>query len=206
MKKQEKSKIIDIIEWIKKNRKPFFSTLTAILVIVLFIVFVYARIQMINVAASDKLDMATRIIATGNIEQGMAIIDDLIKTYKSSPAAYRAIIMKASNLIHEKQYDEAEKILKDYIINAKPEIVKPIAYPLLISIYDDKNNLEQAIATSQDFLSKYADNYLVPSVMENMARLYELSGNIEKAKEVYKNITDKFYGTSYADRASDKLK
>ncbi|MCR4662724.1 MAG: tetratricopeptide repeat protein [Endomicrobiaceae bacterium] len=205
MEREEKSKIVDAIEWIKKNKKPFFGTIISVVVVVFIVLFICFRIQMVNSAASDKLDMATQIIASGNVEQGLALLDDIINTYKNSPAAYRAMIMKASNLIYQKKYEEAETVLKLYIENAKPEIVKPIGYPLLISIYDDNNNIEQAIATSKEFLSKYSANYLAPSVMENMARLYELSGNNEEAKQVYKEIVDKFFGTSYANRASEKL-
>ena len=206
MKEQEKSKIIEIIEWIKENRKPFFTTLLSVVIVALVVVFVCVRIHLVNLEASDKLNMATKIFAGGDTEQGILIIDDLMNTYKNSPAAYRAMIMKASYLINQKQYDEAENLLKIYIEKAKPEIVKPIGYPLLISIYDDNNNIEQAIAVSKDFISKYSDNYLAPSVMENMARLYELSGKQEEAKQVYKDIVDKFFGTIYANRASDKLK
>lgn len=204
-KEQENSKIIDAINWIKKNKKPFFTTIISVIVIVLIILFVCIRIQMINSEASDKLNMATKIVATGNLEQGLSIIDDVINTYKNSPAAYRAMIMKASYFINQNKNDEAESVLKVYIENAKPEITRPVGYPLLISIYDDKKDIEQAIVTSKEFLSKYPDNYLAPSVMENMARLYELSGNSEEAKQVYKEIVDKFFGTIYANRASEKL-
>ena len=206
MKKQEESKIIEIIEWIKKNKKTFFTTLISVIIIVLIFVFICFRTQMINNAASDRLDVATKIIATGQIEQGISIIDDLINIYQNSPAAYRAMIIKANYLINQKKYDEAENILRIYIDKAKPEIVKPIGYPLLVSIYDDNNNAEQAIVISKEFLSKYPNNYLAPYVMENMARLYELSGKQEEAKQVYKDIVDKFFGTIYANRASDKLK
>lgn len=203
---EKKSKIIKAIEWVKRNRKSFFTTVISVLVVILGVVFVYVRIQMINMAASDKLDMATKVVANGNIEQGISIMDDLINTYKNSPSAYRAMIMKASYLIHEKKYDEAENMLKNYIQNAKPEVAKPLGYPLLISVYDDTNKLDQAIVTSQEFLSKYSNNYLAPSIMENMARLYELSDKKEDAMQVYQSIVDKFAGTSYADRANEKLK
>jgi len=203
---EKKSKIIELIEWIKRNRKPLFSIVVTVLVVALLVTFIYVRIQTINSSASDKLDMATKLIASQNVEQGLSIIDDVINTYKTSPSAYRAMIMKASYLINQKKYEEAEQVLKVYIANAKPEIVKPIGYPLLISVYDDNNNIEQAILTSKEFLSKYSDNYLAPSVMENMARLYELSDKKEEAKQIYKDIVDKFFGTVYASRASDKLK
>ena len=88
----------------------------------------------------------------------------------------------------------------------KPEIVKPLGYPLLVTVYDDSNNIEQAISTSQEFLAKYSNSYLAPYVMENMARLYELSSKQEEANKVYKDIVDKFPQTVYANRASKKLK
>jgi len=161
-------------------------------VVALLITFVCVRIQMVNAAASDRLDMATKIIASGNLDQGLTLIDDVIGTYGNTPAAYRAIVIKASNLLFQKKYDRAEELLKNYIENAKPSVVRPIGYPLLISLYDDNNNLEQAISVSKDFLAKYPDNYLVPSVMENMARMYELSGKQDEAKEVYGELLTKF--------------
>ena len=192
MEKQENSAIVDVINWIKRNKKPFFSTLITVVVVALLITFVCIRIQMVNAAASDRLDMATKIIASGNLDQGLTLIDDVIGTYGSTPAAYRAIVIKASNLLFQKKYDRAEELLKNYIENAKPSVVRPIGYPLLISLYDDNNNLEQAISVSKDFLAKYPDNYLVPSVMENMARMYELSGKQDEAKEVYGELLTKF--------------
>lgn len=206
MEKQENSAIIEMIKWVKKNKKPFFSTLISVIVVALIIVFVYARIQMVNTAASDKLNIATKFISTGNLDQGLTLIDDVINTYGNTPSAYRAIIVKASNLIFQKKYDEAEAILKTYIEKAKPETVKPIGYPLLISVYDNNDKVEQAISVSREFLSKYSNNYLAPSVMENLARLYSLSGNDEEAKQIYKDITEKFPGTVYSERAEDKLK
>ena len=202
----EKSKSIKLINWIKENRKSFFSILITVLVIVALVIFVYARIQVINSAASDKLDMATKIISQGDMKKGLEAIDDVINTYKNSPSAYRAMIMKASYFINEKRYEEAEQILKFYIANAKPKIVRPLGYPLLVTVYDDSNNIEQAISTSQEFLAKYSDSYLAPYVMENMARLYELSSKQEEANKVYKDIVDKFPQTVYANRASKKLK
>ena len=205
MEKQENSVIVDVINWVKRNKKPFFGTVISVIVIALMVTFVYVRIQMVNVAASDKLDMATKIIASGNLEQGLSLIDDIIKTYRNTPAAYRAVIIKASNLLFQKKYDEAEVLLKFYIDRAVPVSTRPIGYPLLISLYDDNNNLEQAVSVSKDFLAKYPDNYLVPSVMENLARMYELSGKTDEAKLVYADIADKFSETIYADRVKEKL-
>ncbi len=201
----KKSTGIKLIEWIKENRRSFFSMLATGLVAVILVLFVYTRIQTINSLASDKLDMARKIISSGDMEHGLSAIDDVINTYKNSPAVYRAMLVKASYFINQKKYEDAEHILKVYITTAKPEIVRPIGYPLLINLYDDKNNNEQAISVSKDFLAKYPNNYLVPSVMENMARLYELANKKEEAGQIYKDIVEKFPQTVYANRASEKL-
>ena len=86
----------------------------------------------------------------------------------------------------------------------KPQIVKLIQK--LSTIEDLKKAGVTEEGMSLEIIKEYySDNYLAPSVMENMARLYELSGNSEEAKKVYKEIVDKFFGTIYANRASEKL-
>ena len=140
-----------------------------------FLVFVYVRIQTVNNEASDKLNTAAQIIATGNLEQGMLIIDDLIKNYRSTPSAYRAMLMKAANLMYEKKYEQAEAVLKDFIANAKPEIIRPNAYPLLITIYEDTNDKAKAISVSKEFLEKYGDNFLAESVKRNLERMEKIT-------------------------------
>ena len=204
--RQENAVIIDVINWIKKHKEPFFTTVVIIAVIALIITFVCIRVKMVNIAASDKLNMAAQVIASGNLDQGMTLIDDIINTYGKTSSASRAVIIKAGNLIFQKKYDEAETVLKNYIENANPKTVRPIGYPLLISVYDNNNNPEQAISVVKEFLTKYPDNYLVPSVMETLARMYELAGQEEESKNVYKDISDKFAGTVYAERANEKLK
>ena len=54
------------------------------------------------------------------------------------------------------------------------------------------------------FIEKYKDNFLVPSVMENLARLYETAGNEEESKKTYAQIETLFPNTVYAQRAKSK--
>ncbi len=171
----EKSKTAEFINSIKENKTKIFTTAGIILLAVLFIIFVYVRIQAVNNEASDKLNTASQLIAAGNLEQGMLIVDDLMKNYRNTPAAYRAMIMKASNLIYEKKYEQAETILKDFIANAKPEIIRPNAYQILISLYEDTNNKEKAISVSKEFLEKYGDNFLAVSIKKNLERMEQIT-------------------------------
>ncbi len=178
--RMEKSKTAEFINSIKENRTKILTTIGFILIVALFLILVYAKFQAVNNEASDKLNTATQFIATGNMEQGMLIIDDLMKNYRNTPAAYRAMIMKAANLMYEKKYEQAEQILKDFIVNAKPETVRPMAYQLLITLYDDNKNTAQAIAVSKEFLEKYGNNYLAASVKKNLERLENITKKTTK--------------------------
>lgn len=203
MKKE--NKIVKIINMIKTNKTTFFTIVGFVVVIAIFTIFAYTRFQMLNNTSSTKLTMATKYISNGQLEQGLAVIDDIILKYSRTPSSYRARLMKANYLITQKKYDDAEILVKTVIEQARPDTVKPLAYPVLIAIYDDTGKIEKAIATSQEFLSKYKTNFLTPSIMDNMARLYELSGNIDDAKKLYKEILDIYPNTNYALKAKNKL-
>lgn len=201
---KNKTKSEQIIDFIKNNQTTVFTTLGFTIGIILLVIFIYTRIQIVNANSSDKLTMAVQTIASTQVEQGISMLDDVINNYSNTPSAYRAMLMKANYLYSKKEYEQAKELTLNVIHNAKPETVKPLAYPLLIAIFDNMENTEQAIETSKMFIEKYKDNFLVPSVMENLARLYEVSGNAEEAKKTYTQIETLFPNTVYAQRAQGK--
>ncbi len=205
MRKKE-DKIVKIVNVIKENRTTLLTVAGFVIGITIFTLFVYHRLQITRDTASAKLTFAVNYVASGDSENGLKLIDEVIAKYSHTPSAYRAMLMKSNFFISQKKYDDAEQMLKNYIKNAKPEILKPLAYPTLILVYDNTGQFEKAIETSKDFLSKYPDNYLVLSVTENLARLYELAGNETESLNLYKKIIDSYPNTDYAERAKSKVK
>ncbi len=193
------------IDFIKKNKTTILTVLGFTLGIIILVVFVYTRIQIMNANSSDKLTMATQYIAQSQTEQGINMLDDVINNYPNTPSAYRAMLMKANYLYAQKEYEQAKELAQNIILKAKPDTVKPLAYPLLIAISDNLQNTEEAIETSKTFIEKYKGHFLVPSVMENLARLYETANNVEESKKVYEQIVNSFHDTVYAQRAQSKL-
>ena len=193
------------IDFVKKNQTTIFTVVGFAVGIIILVVFIYTRIQIMNANSSDKLTMATQYIAQSQTEQGINMLDDVINNYPNTPAAYRAILLKANYLYAQKEYEQAKELAQNVIAKAKPDTVKPLAYPLLIATLDNLQNTEEAIATSKDFIEKYKDNFLVPSVMENLARLYEVADNTEESKKVYEQIVNSFPDTIYAQRAKSKI-
>ena len=206
MKKHHEDKMVKIINKIKKNKTTFFTIIAFVVGISLFTIFVYYRLQIIKDTASTKLAVAVSYVSSGNTEQGLNMIDEVINKYSNTPSAYRAMLMKSNYFISQSKYDEAEQLLKNIINNAKPDTIKPLAYPTLILIYDNTNKIDKAIETSKEFLLKYKTNYLAASVTENLARLYELSGNEQEAQNTYKKIMDIYPNTDYSEKAKSKVK
>ena len=205
MRKKE-DKIVKIVNLIKENKTTFLTVAGFVIGITVFTLFVYYRLQITRDTASAKLAVAVNYVAAGDAQNGLKLIDEVITKYSRTPSAYRAMLMKSNFFISQKKYDDAEQMLKNYIKNAKPETLKPLAYPTLILVYDNTGQLEKAIETSKDFLSKYPDNYLVLSITENLARLYELAGNETESLNLYKKIIDSYPNTDYAERAKSKVK
>ena len=194
-----------ILNFIKKNRNAVVTALCFVIGIILFVIFVNARLNILANDASDKLTIATNYIANNNIEQGFKIIDNIIDQYSNTTASYRARFMKATHLISEKQYEQAEVLLKYIIENGKPKTIKPLAYPSLILINEETGSIDRAIEYSNIFLNSYPDNYLVPSVMENLARFYKLTNKVEQANQLYQKIKDTFPNSEYFVRAEQNL-
>ncbi|WP_413853078.1 tetratricopeptide repeat protein [Candidatus Ruminimicrobium bovinum] len=200
-----KNKYKNFIGFIKKNRNTIITILCFVTGIVLFAVFVKARLNILANDASYKLTIASNYIANNNIEQGFGIIDDIIDQYSNTTASYRARFMKATHLISEKQYEQAEVLLKYIIDNGKPKTVRPLAYPSLILIYEETGSFDKAIEYSNMFLNLYSDNYLVPSVMENLARFYKVTNKVEQANDIYQKIKDNYPNSEYSVRAEQNL-
>ena len=114
----------------------------------------------------------------------------------ATEAIHRALFFKYQKVfVLSPTENQAKELAETVISKAKPETVRPLAYPLLIAIFDNLQNTEQAIETSKTFIEKYKDNFLVPSVMENLARLYETVNNVEESKKVYEQIINSFQHT-----------
>ena len=201
----KKNKYDKFISFIKKNRNTLVTCFCFAVGIILFAVFINARINILASDASDKLSIASNYIANKNAEQGFAILDSIIEQYSNTAAAYRARFMKAIYFISEKKYDDAEVLLKYIIDNGKPKTVRPLSYPSLILVYEEKGKYDKAIEYSSMFLNLYPDNYLVPVVMENLARFYMLTNKVEDAKNIYKKIIDTYPNTEYSVRAEQNL-
>ena len=101
------------IDFVKKNQTTIFTVVGFAIGIIILVVFIYTRIQIMNANSSDKLTMATQYIAQSQTEQGINMLDDVINNYPNTPAAYRAILLKANQVGTITEFFETIKLARE---------------------------------------------------------------------------------------------
>jgi len=194
-----------IVKQIRENRTRFFTIIGFTIGIIVFAVFIYARLSYMDYGAADKISSAYMYYTHGDIDQGKKALLDTIRYFHSSPAAYEARMIMADALSEEKKFDEAIPYLAETVRDGKPETMRPLAAYRLMYVYDAKKDYDNAILAAKDFINKFPDSFLIKDVYLNLARFYTIKGSPEDAKKVYIDILMTFPATGEAERAQEML-
>jgi TolA-binding protein len=205
----KKNELADTMEsalyWIQNNRQSFFSILGVTVGVILFAAFFFSRFYLVQSRVTDRLSVAESYIYAGQKEQGINLLNDLINQYPTSPAAYKARLHKADNLVSQSKFDEAVALAREVTVNGKPEIIQPLAYTHLGNIQETMQDLKGAVATYNEFLNKYPMHFLTPKVLESLARIYEMNNQPKEAQETYQRLTTAYKGTKWEQSAAERL-
>jgi predicted negative regulator of RcsB-dependent stress response len=194
-----------LIGQIKENRTRFFTVIGFTLGIIILAGFVYIRLQTLNESASDRLAAAYMSLARGDQRQAEAHLNNAIVYSKNAPASYQARMVKADIMIENKDYLNALAMLKETEEKGKPELMRPLALSRIIYMYDQQKDYANAILYSNEFISKYDDNFLTKNIYLDLARYYILAQSPEEAKRVYGEIMTRFPATAEAEYAEKFL-
>jgi len=204
----QKKPIIEIISRIiikpfKENKIKFFSVIALGVAVIFTVLFVFWRSNAANKAASEKLAE----FYMGYSRNGVPLntLNEIITRFPKTPAAYHARLIKADLFTEIGRYDEALKILEETLNNGKPDAIKPLAYLRIIYVYDSRKDYPNAIFTSNEFIKKYPDHFLVKDVYLNLAEYYFLYGSKDEAVRVFNEVLVKFPATPEAKRAQSRL-
>ncbi len=206
LKKNELADILyAVMEWIKNNRQTFYSIVGIAAGIILFTVFVLTQYYSVRMRVSDKLSIAQALIYHNQVDQGLALLNEVISQYSSSPAASMARLTKAEYLISQRKYKEAKDMTAYVMGNGKPAAVVPLAYPYMGNIQEDMQDYQGAISTYNEFLTKFPEHFLLPKILESLGRVYELSGANEQAKTIYQRLSTEYKGAKWEQNALERL-
>ncbi|MCL2144978.1 MAG: tetratricopeptide repeat protein [Endomicrobia bacterium] len=205
-KKSMLDRISDFLtKQIRENRTRFFTVIGFIAGIAILGIFIFARMQTLNESASDRLSAAYMSMMYGNKDDAVNHINHSIAYSGNTPASYQARLLKADLLMEDKDYDKALSLLKETEAKGNPELIRPLAMSRIIYLYDQQKDYRNAILSSNEFITKYQDNFLIRDVYFNLARYYQAVNSPDDAERVYTEILAKFPATEEAERAEKIL-
>jgi hypothetical protein len=206
----KETKTDKVIKFIKKqykgNKTGFLTAIGFIVGFTVLGIFMYSRFLTLNESASDRLAAAYMFFSYGNKDQGLLHLNNAIVYAPNTPASYQARLVKADMFIDMKEYEQALTFLKETYEKGKPELIRPLALSRIIYLYDEQKDYANATLYSNEFISKFKDNFLIKDIYFGLARFYTLSGSKEDARRVYKDILINFPATAAAEQADLILK
>ncbi|MDR3049394.1 MAG: tetratricopeptide repeat protein [Elusimicrobiota bacterium] len=197
-----------VVNQFKENKVRALTILGVLIVgFVLTFIIVSTR-QKYDVRASDLYSQGYGLILAGNQsgnpqqqQQGVTTLEDLIKVYPKTPAAYEARLILSDFQFAQNNFAQALNFVYEVSQKGNPKAIRPIGLYRAIYIYDQTNDIDNAIKNSNDFIKKYSDNYLIRDVYMNLARYYLMKGDKDSSKKTYNDILIKFPATEEASIA-----
>jgi TolA-binding protein len=104
-----------------------------------------------------------------------------------------------------RDYKEAENTITSVAQNGKPKTLIPIALSLLGAIKEDAGKYPEAIQTYNEFMDRFPDHFYAPKILESLARVYEITNQLENAKAAYEKLATLYPTTEWSAKAQARL-
>jgi len=122
-------------------------------------------------------------------DSAMKVLGDLDKDFSSTPAALRAVLVKASLAYDQGRYADAEALYRRFVDS------KPVEQALVLMAQEGIGLCAEArgdlAAAQAAFVAQAAGDLFKERSQWNQARVYAKQGNKPKAVEIYKEMLGK---------------
>jgi predicted negative regulator of RcsB-dependent stress response len=153
---------------------------------------------------SDDTDVPRFKTAKERNEAVLKAVGELDQKYGSTPAATRALLLRAGALYDDGKYAEAEAVYRQFLDK------KPIEPVLIALAHEDiglcaeaRGDLDQAL---REFGAQQVGSFYRERSLWNQARVYAKKGDKKKAIELYKDLLSKASPQSaLRDEAQNRL-
>jgi len=184
---------VRVQRFIQNYSKQFNIGIFAIVAIAVIGIFMIRSKKKAELVAAGKLGIAEQFYYASNYAR---TIDELVKiadTYSGTNAAGSAVFFVANSYFATGDYDSAEKYYKIYLKDySKSKLFTASSLAGVAACLDSKKRYDDAAKLYENAGEKYRDLFVAPFYLKDAGRCYTLSGNKEKAKEVYKYILKKY--------------
>ncbi len=138
------------------------------------------------------------------LAEALKAFEQVSSDYKGMKQGYEASLFAANIHFRLGNYDDASRIVEDLLANDPDFSSKLNVSYFLARILETKGEYTRAMEVYSGVLDR-ATADLRPVVLMDLARCYELAGDIDSAVEKYRTVLDEFEGTVYATKADVKL-
>jgi len=150
-----------------------------------------------------------RIAAAGAALAQASSEDDyrqIVDKYAGTVAAGDASLMLASELRHDKKYDEAIEILQTFLDKYPAHPLVSGAELSIGETLEAQGKTDDAIAKYQEVAAKYSDTYSAPIAVIAQANILKAQGKIEDAQRLYENFRAQFPDSVFTQEAMMEMR
>ncbi len=206
------------LDWAQENINRVIYAGGAILLVVVIsmgYMWVYSSKQKAaSQALSSAMGVYSKVTATerageavpgkGGLAEALRAFEQVSSEYAGTKQGGEASLFAANIHFRMGNYDDASRIVED-LLTSDPDFSSEMNIPYFLArIFEAKGDYTRAIEVYSGVLDRATADFR-PVVLMDMARNYELAGDIDGAVEKYRTILNEFEDTVYATKADIKL-
>jgi predicted negative regulator of RcsB-dependent stress response len=130
-------------------------------------------------------------------ERAEALFKEVLEDHNLSKVSKLAVPQIGYLKYRENRHDDAATLYEEFTKNSSEKSpYRTLGLLALAAVHEEKGELEPAIAILRD-LSSLPENAFMEQILLGLGRLYRLSGQEDKAAEVYKDFSTRFASSPF---------
>jgi tetratricopeptide (TPR) repeat protein len=200
--------------FIREHNREFKYIVGAVAAIILIYLGVNTGIGYINKKGQSAYNLAYRLMSAQNtdlspeseeVKRAAELFQEVLDDYSLSKASRLALPELAYVKMVEKKYGEAIPLYQEFLDKAPENSpYQSLARIALAACHEAKGEFEQAIKILNQVTSQ-ADDLFKGQALFSLARIYRLSGQKDKAKEMLEEFVEKYQTSPFLPLAKAHL-
>jgi TolA-binding protein len=187
-----------------ENNWQYFAIAAIVVVLgVVGIIYYFNSREESAALAANQLAQATMQYRQGNSQVAILTLTDILNKYGSSSFAEQATFLLGKINLETRNYEEAKLHFNSYLDKYKnDQLNRSAAMAGLAVAMENQGQYADAAAQFEKAAVEYPESALLPELHLGAMRNYLMAGQIEKAREHFDIISEKFEGTETVNNAA----
>jgi TolA-binding protein len=151
--------------------------------------------------AGTLLGQADLELRAGNVQQSVSGLDMIIRRFPGTKASKRAIFLLGNAYFQSKEFELAKTAFEKYLSQGKEPMLVASAQAGIAQCYLEMGNLPLAGENFLKAASISSEDFIKRGYLFEAAWVFSKTEQREKAKEIYRELLDKFPQSTQAQQA-----